>query len=147
MTTLHNDEATETLTLGPSPLEGEGSKDATLRHAQDGKDSGAASSAPTKIEALLKRANKLPSAHVVSDAIQRKMVGMGQVHARMDADEALYNLEDFVPDFEESIAPEDAYTTNAPRVLAEKTVAFELGSGQWCPQLSLSKAPLISDAY
>ncbi len=56
------------------------------------------------------------------------MLGMGQVHARMDADEALYNLEEFVPDFEESIAPEDAYTTNAPRVLAEKTIAFIAGS-------------------
>lgn len=43
---------------------------------------------------------------------------------RMDKDYLLYTLKEWMPDFEESVAPEDTYTTNAPRVLADKIIAF-----------------------
>lgn len=43
---------------------------------------------------------------------------------RMDDDYDLYTLKGWQPDEEDSISPEDAYTTNAPRVLAEKIISF-----------------------
>lgn len=43
---------------------------------------------------------------------------------KMDADFDLYQLEEWIPHPDESIGAEDIYTTNEPRVLAEKIIAF-----------------------
>jgi len=42
----------------------------------------------------------------------------------MDADFDLYTLKDWMPEFDDPIGSEDIYTTNDPRVLAEKIIAF-----------------------
>ena len=43
---------------------------------------------------------------------------------RFDKDWDLYTLKAWQPGVEEPLSPEDVYTTNAPRVLAEKVIAF-----------------------
>lgn len=79
---------------------------------------------PLTVEEMLDQQGMLPSARKVTGAIETKMRGMSRVHDRMDDDYSLYTLDKFKPDLNESIAPEDAYTTNAPRVLAEKVISF-----------------------
>lgn len=79
---------------------------------------------PLTIEELLEQQGLMPSAKQIHGAIENKMRGMTRVHDRMDKDYDFYTLKEFQPDLEESIAPEDAYTTNAPRVLAEKVISF-----------------------
>ncbi len=49
---------------------------------------------------------------------------LDKLYARMDEDFKLYKLIEWLADEEEPISPEDAYTTNAPRVLAKKIIAF-----------------------
>ncbi len=46
----------------------------------------------------------------------------------MDEDFDLWTLKRWQPDAEESFSPDDAYTTNAPRVLAQKIIAFISGT-------------------
>lgn len=62
-------------------------------------------------------------AQVMGD-IERKVRAMSPRWDRMDEDYQRYILKRWQPDPEESVAPEDSYTTNAPRVLAEKIIAF-----------------------
>ena len=42
------------------------------------------------------------------------------LHDRMDMDYSSWRLTQFVPDEEEGVDPEDAYTTNSLRTLADK---------------------------
>ena len=56
--------------------------------------------------------------------IEDMFVGQNELHSRMDDDYALWRLDPFSPPIELGIAPEDAYTTNRPRVLAKKVIAF-----------------------
>ena len=56
--------------------------------------------------------------------IEEEFVAEKALHDRMDDDWALWNLEEFEPDPAEGIASEDAITTNRPRVLAQKVIAF-----------------------
>lgn len=46
------------------------------------------------------------------------------VFSRMDGDYDRWTLKKWQPEDEDSISPDDAYTTNAPRVLAQKIIAF-----------------------
>lgn len=56
--------------------------------------------------------------------VERKFRNMQNVFDRMDGDWDLYQLQPWLPDGTEAIGDEDIYTTNEPRVLAEKIVAF-----------------------
>lgn len=76
------------------------------------------------VEQALEREGLIPSAREISGAIETKFRRMARVHDRMDKDWDLYNLKEFQPDAEESISEEDYYTTNAPRVMAEKIISF-----------------------
>ena len=58
----------------------------------------------------------------ILDRIRRRFNSMSDVIKRMDDDEARWRMESFRPDAREGIAPEDAYTTNIERVIAEKVV-------------------------
>ncbi len=60
----------------------------------------------------------------ISDRIQRKFRDLSAVHDRMDADYSLYTLDRWQPDLADALSPEDIYTTNEPRVLAEKVISF-----------------------
>ena len=60
----------------------------------------------------------------IAEKIQQKFRDEEQLFERMAADFDLWTLEPFEPDQEDSIAPDDSYTSNAPRVLAEKIIAF-----------------------
>ena len=60
----------------------------------------------------------------ISQRIARKFSDLATVHDRMDADYALYTLEQWKPGYLESLSAEDIYTTNEPRVLAEKVISF-----------------------
>ena len=64
------------------------------------------------------------SAADVFGLIETKQRAMQPVWSRMDADFDLYILKSWQPDPDEAIGDEDIYTTNAPRVLAEKIIAF-----------------------
>lgn len=50
------------------------------------------------------------------------------LHDRMDMDYSSWRLTHFVPDEEEGVDPEDAYTTNSLRTLADKVESFISGS-------------------
>ena len=52
------------------------------------------------------------------------------LHDRMDMDYSSWRLTHFVPDEEEGVDPEDAYTTNSLRTLADKIESFISGSEQ-----------------
>ena len=52
------------------------------------------------------------------------------LHDRMDMDYSSWRLTHFVPDEEEGVDPEDAYTTNSMRTLADKIESFISGSEQ-----------------
>ena len=52
------------------------------------------------------------------------------LHDRMDMDYSSWRLTQFVPDEEEGVDPEDAYTTNSLRTLADKIESFISGSEQ-----------------
>lgn len=56
--------------------------------------------------------------------IEREFENHRSVFDRIDKDWDLYTLEQWHPAEEEPIAPEDAYTTNKPRVLANKIISF-----------------------
>ncbi|MDA1297283.1 MAG: hypothetical protein O3B04_04670 [Chloroflexi bacterium] len=56
--------------------------------------------------------------------IEQKFRNLSSVHDRMDADYSLYALDHWQPDVAEALSPEDIYTTNEPRVLAEKVISF-----------------------
>ena len=60
----------------------------------------------------------------IAEKIQQKFRDEEQLFERMAADFDLWTLEPFEPDQEDSISPDDSYTSNAPRVLAEKIIAF-----------------------
>ena len=63
-------------------------------------------------------------ARKVIDRVQSRFRDEQAVFSRMDDDWDLWVLEEWQPENEDSISPEDAYTTNAPRVLAQKIIAF-----------------------
>lgn len=67
---------------------------------------------------------RFPSAADLEKKITRKWESLAQIHARMDSDFDLYTLKDWMPDFDDPLDTEDIYTTNDPRVLAEKIIAF-----------------------
>ncbi len=79
---------------------------------------------PSAVEQALAAEGELPNAGQVQNAIEAKKRVMQPVFSRMDEDESRLNLDPFVPDIEDSVQPEDAITTNSPRVLSEKVVAF-----------------------
>lgn len=58
------------------------------------------------------------------DDIQNGFRNNTNLFDRMDRDYELYRLSQWQPDEEEPIAAEDAYTTNAPKVLADKIISF-----------------------
>lgn len=60
----------------------------------------------------------------IAAGIQQKFRDLAAVHDRMDADYSLYTLDEWQPDIMESLSTEDVYTTNEPRVLAEKVISF-----------------------
>ncbi len=60
----------------------------------------------------------------ISNRIDQKFRDLSRVHDRMDADYSLYTLDRWQPDFADALSPEDIYTTNEPRVLAEKVISF-----------------------
>jgi len=63
-------------------------------------------------------------ARKVADRVASRFRDEQPVFDRFDRDWDLWVLERWNPDSEDSISPEDAYTTNAPRVLAQKIIAF-----------------------
>lgn len=81
-------------------------------------------STPFSIEDALAREGLLPEAGQVMNAVMTKWRSLGPVRDRMLDDYNLYTLKRFQADPTESLSPEDLYTTNAPRVMAEKIVAF-----------------------
>lgn len=60
----------------------------------------------------------------ISSRIHQKFQDLSVVHDRMDADYSLYTLDRWQPDLADALSPEDIYTTNEPRVLAEKIISF-----------------------
>lgn len=64
------------------------------------------------------------SAADVEGRIEAKFRTLTQVHDRMDKDWGRYTLERWQPEFDDALGDEDIYTTNEPRVLAEKIIAF-----------------------
>lgn len=60
----------------------------------------------------------------ISNRISQKFQDLSVVHDRMDADYSLYTLDRWKPDLADALSPEDIYTTNEPRVLAEKVISF-----------------------
>ena len=64
------------------------------------------------------------AAKTVWDRIIKGVQNNTNLFDRMDDDYDLYTLKQWQPDEEEPIAIEDAYTTNAPKVLADKIISF-----------------------
>ena len=61
----------------------------------------------------------------VSKTINRYFRNEEPLFNRMHKDyEKYWTLEDWEPDLDDQVMPEDAYTTNQPRVLAQKIIAF-----------------------
>jgi hypothetical protein len=61
----------------------------------------------------------------VSKTISRYFRNEQPLFDRMHRDyETYWTLEDWEPDLDDQVMPEDAYTTNQPRVLAQKIIAF-----------------------
>ena len=61
----------------------------------------------------------------VIKTIRRYFRNEEPIFSRMHRDyETYWTLEDWEPDLDDQIMPEDAYTTNQPRVLAQKIIAF-----------------------
>lgn len=71
-----------------------------------------------------RRRRTFPSAVNTEKLIETKWRQLTEVHSRMDADYDLYTLKDWQPNLDDAIDIEDVYTTNEPRVLAEKIIAF-----------------------
>lgn len=67
---------------------------------------------------------EVPSAETVWGMIDRKWRSLNRVHDRMDDDYSLYKLDQWINDSDDPLSDEDIYTTNEPRVLAEKIIAF-----------------------
>ena len=64
----------------------------------------------------------------IFDQIEREFEDNRAVMDRMEEDYDLYTLRQWNPDIEDSVSPEDAFTTNAPRVMAEKIISFINGT-------------------
>ena len=61
----------------------------------------------------------------VTKTIRRYFRNEEPIFNRMHSDyEDYWTLEDWEPDLDDQVMPEDAYTTNQPRVLAQKIIAF-----------------------
>ncbi len=75
-------------------------------------------------EALESEEELYPPADDVVRLIEAKQRIEQRRWDKMDADFELYQLERWIPSPDESIGDEDIYTTNEPRVLAEKIIAF-----------------------
>ena len=61
----------------------------------------------------------------VVKTIRRYFRNEEPIFSRMHRDyETYWTLEDWEPALDDQIMPEDAYTTNQPRVLAQKIIAF-----------------------
>lgn len=67
-------------------------------------------------------------ARALTTRIEKAFQDSQLVFDRMDEDYDLWTLKKWQPAAEDSISPEDAYTTNAPRVLAQKIIAFIAGT-------------------
>ena len=89
------------------------------RGARDGRDSGRNDS-PRRTYFT----NLASASGDITGRIQQKFRDLAAVHQRMDADYSLYTLDEWRPDVTESLSLEDVYTTNEPRVLAEKVISF-----------------------
>lgn len=78
-------------------------------------------------EPLLPRAEDLikePDAVFIRGAIERKFNSMTRLTSRMKGDYERFTLARYQPEPTDSISEEDIYTTNAPRVLAQKIISF-----------------------
>ena len=64
----------------------------------------------------------------IMDKIESRFNEDQPLHDRMDLDYSDWRLTQFVPESEEGIDPEDAYTTNSMRTLADKVESFVSGS-------------------
>ena len=64
----------------------------------------------------------------IFDQIEREFEDNRAVMDRMEEDYDLYTLRQWNPDIEDSVSPEDAFTTNAPRVMAEKIISIINGT-------------------
>ena len=62
------------------------------------------------------------------DKIESRFNEDQPLHDRMDLDYSDWRLTEFVPEAEEGVDPEDAYTTNSMRTLADKVESFISGS-------------------
>jgi len=68
------------------------------------------------------------TAREITEKIGQKVRDEQELFDRMDADFDLWTLKKWQPGMEESVAAEDSYTSNAPRVLATKIIAFISGT-------------------
>ena len=64
----------------------------------------------------------------IMDKIESRFNEDQPLHDRMDLDYSDWRLTEFVPEAEEGVDPEDAYTTNSMRTLADKVESFISGS-------------------
>lgn len=87
-----------------------------------GKSGNSRRTSPTRVDLHLQRL--VEQAPEISNRIQQKFQDLSSVHDRMDADYSLYTLDRWQPDLVDALSPEDIYTTNEPRVLAEKVISF-----------------------
>ena len=79
--------------------------------------------APTRRRKLTEK--QLERAKFVHGQIVDAFTGLDELHGRMDADLDLYNLVKYKPDVQlTGLTDGDAYTTNRPRLLAKKIIAF-----------------------
>ena len=67
-------------------------------------------------------------ARAVQERITKKFQDDAGLFDRMDTDFDLWTLEPWKPDPESHLAAEDVFTTNEPRVLAQKVIAFITGT-------------------
>jgi hypothetical protein len=67
-------------------------------------------------------------ARAVQERIEKKFRDEQLVFDRMDGDFDLWTLEPWTPGDESHLAKEDIFTTNEPRVLAQKVIAFITGT-------------------
>lgn len=82
------------------------------------------SEAPQEAEQQQQQAALASMGKAIWNDIQDGFRNNTNLFNRMDDDYDLYRLEQWQPDEEEPIAIEDAYTTNSPKVLADKIIAF-----------------------
>lgn len=62
--------------------------------------------------------------HRIKERVENRRQAISPIHSRMDSDYSMWRLDPFKPNINEGIAPEDAYTSNTPRNVADKVVSL-----------------------